>query len=102
VLNQPRGLCFAEQQIHDPAAADMLARLPAVVQDVGIIAAGVFEGVGEDGQAVEGAVIVDALCQSDGVSCSPRKIRVGGTKRIAGNVAEDASKTTGTSLKASR
>jgi hypothetical protein len=31
----------------------MLARLPAVVQDVGVIAASVFEGVGEDRQAVE-------------------------------------------------
>jgi hypothetical protein len=33
----------------------MLARLPAVVQDVGIVTAGVFEGIGEDRQAVEAA-----------------------------------------------
>ena len=34
----------------------MLAGLAAMVQDVGVGAAGVFEGVGEDGEAVEGFV----------------------------------------------
>ena len=37
-----------------PAAA-------AVTENVGIGAAGVFQGVGEKGEAVEGAIIVDEL-----------------------------------------
>jgi hypothetical protein len=42
----------------------MLPRLAAVLQDVGVGAAGVFQGVGEDGQAVEGPFIVDGLSKS--------------------------------------
>ena len=36
-----------------------------MVEDVGVGAAGFFEGVGQDGQAVEGPIIVDALGQLD-------------------------------------
>jgi hypothetical protein len=42
-----------------------------MVQDVGVVAAGVFEGVGEDGQAVEGAVVVDGLGPGGDVRRSP-------------------------------
>ena len=37
----------------------MLARLATVVEDVRVGAAGVFESVGQDGQAVESSLIVD-------------------------------------------
>ena len=37
----------------------MLVWLAAVIQDVGVMAAGVLEGVGEDGHMVKGAVGVD-------------------------------------------
>jgi hypothetical protein len=47
-----------EQEIQHPAPAHVFAA-PAVRQDVLICAAGVFEGIGQDGQAVEGAVVVD-------------------------------------------
>src|SRR5436309_412471 len=50
---------LAQQQVHDPAAADVCARLAAVGEDGGVGAAGVFEGVGQDRQVVEGAVVVD-------------------------------------------
>jgi hypothetical protein len=49
----------------------MLTRLPAMVQDVGVVAAGVFEGVGEDGHSVKGAVVVDGLGQGGSVSGPP-------------------------------
>src|SRR5215469_2635588 len=39
---------FSEQSVDQPAAADVFARLSAVVKDVGVGAAGLFEGVGED------------------------------------------------------
>jgi hypothetical protein len=45
---------FAEQEVHHPAAAHMLPRLTAVVQDVGVVAASVFQCVGQDGKLAEG------------------------------------------------
>jgi hypothetical protein len=39
----------------------MFPRLSAVIQDVLVGAAGIFEGVGQDRQAVEDAVVVDGL-----------------------------------------
>jgi hypothetical protein len=39
----------------------MLPRLAAVIQDVGVIASGVFEGIGEDGHPVEGTLVVDGF-----------------------------------------
>ena len=50
-----------QHQIHHPAATHMRAVAAAVGEDLGIGAAGFFEGIGEDGEAVEGAVGVDAL-----------------------------------------
>ena len=61
----------------------MLARLPAMVQDVGVIAASVFEGIGEDGQAVEGAVVVDGLSQGGDVRRSPGGVERDGAEGIA-------------------
>ena len=49
-------LFHPQHQIHHPAAADMRAGAATVVEDVGVVAAGVLEGVGEDGEAVEGAL----------------------------------------------
>jgi len=37
-----------------PAAAHVFAATPAVGEDVGVVAAGVFESIGKDRQAVEG------------------------------------------------
>jgi len=39
----------------------MLAGLAAVIEDIGVVAAGVFESVGEDWKAVEGSLIVNTL-----------------------------------------
>jgi hypothetical protein len=36
-------LLLLQNQVHDPTTAHMLAGLPAMIQDVGVIAAGVFE-----------------------------------------------------------
>ena len=77
-----RSLLLAKKQIHDPAPSDVLARLPAVVQDVGVVAAGVFEGVGEDGQAIEGTFVVDGLSQGGDVAGEPRLFDSHGTEWI--------------------
>ncbi len=43
------GLVLFQEKIQYPASTDMVAWLPAMAQDVGVVAAGFFEGVGEDG-----------------------------------------------------
>src|SRR4051794_16460753 len=53
------GSLLPQQEVHDPAAPHMLAGLSAVAEDVRVGAAGVFEGVRENGQVLEGAVVVD-------------------------------------------
>src|SRR5262249_48098615 len=48
---------LAQDQVHHPAAADVWPWTPAVGEDVGVAAAGVFQGIGEDWQAVECSLI---------------------------------------------
>src|SRR4051812_30350135 len=57
------GSGFSEQGVDDPAAADVRPWTAQVREDVGIVAAGVIEGIGQDGKAVrfEGAGGQDAL-----------------------------------------
>ena len=80
-------LRLAEQQIDDPAAADMLARLTAMVQEVGVGAAGVFQGVSEDWKAVESTVLVDGFGKLRHRVGKPGWIQRDGTKE---KWAEDA------------
>lgn len=49
----------------------MFARLPAVVEDVVVVAAGVFQGVSEYWHAVEGALFVDARGEGEDGGCLP-------------------------------
>ena len=81
-------LTFRQQQIHYPAAANMLAGLAAVVKDVRIGAAGVFERVAEDGHPVEGPAVVDGLCQRDDGGRLPGGIDGDGAEGVAEDVAE--------------
>ena len=76
---------LAKHQIHHPAAPDMLATTTAVVQDVGIIAAGVFEGIGENWQAIKSTVVVDRRGQGGDVRCSPGRVEC----ELAEGVTED-------------
>src|SRR5271165_5617954 len=64
----------------------MVARLPAVAQDVLVRAASVFQGVGQDRQAVEGAVGVDGLGEAGDGRREPFAL---GGDRLEG-VAKDA------------
>ena len=55
-------------------------------EDVGVGAAGLFEGVGEDGKAVEGAVGVERLNQVADRTGDRGGIERQGTERIAEDV----------------
>src|SRR5262249_31770930 len=54
-------LPLAQQQVHDPAAPDVWAGATAMIEDVCVGTAGGFQGVGQDGQVVEGPVVVAGL-----------------------------------------
>ena len=66
----------------------MLPRLAAVIQDVGVVAAGVFEGVGEDGQAVEGPFVIDGGGKGNDGGSEPDGIDGYGAERVAEDAAQ--------------
>src|SRR5262249_31103142 len=84
-------LTLAEQQIHHPAATDMLARRAAMVQDIAIVAPGIFECIAENRHASEGTVVVDGLGQGDDVGGAPGGINSDRAEGIAEDIAEEGS-----------
>src|SRR5262245_54099911 len=77
---------FAENQIDDPAAADMRSGPTAVVEDIAVGARRILQRVGEDRHDLPAAVLVDRLRQfHDGPVVPRQPVRVdgGGLKRIA-------------------
>ena len=64
---------LAEEEIDDPAAADVFAGFAAVAQDVGVVAADVLQRVRKDRQPVEGPLIVNALCDPANRTVVPRE-----------------------------
>ena len=89
VAMESASLLLPQYQIDDPAAADVLRRHPAVEQDICVRAAGFFEGVREDRQAVEGAILVDRGGNGLDGRREPCGIGGDGSEGIAENVAEE-------------
>src|SRR5262249_12948334 len=82
----PPTLRLAQERINNPAAAVVRARAWAVGQNVRVVAAGLFEGVGEDGHPVEGAFLVDALSQGKDGGCEPGRGNGCGLEWVAEDV----------------
>jgi hypothetical protein len=85
-------LRLAKDQIYNPTAAYVLAYRATMFKDVSVSAAGFFQGVGQERQAVEGAVVVDHLGQSGDstvVPPEPRRQNKDNLKRVAVNIAEE-------------
>jgi hypothetical protein len=60
-----------------------------MTENVGILAPGLFQGVGQDGEAVESSVVINGLGQFDDravVPGQPRAIRGNGTEGIADKI----------------
>ena len=58
-----------------PAAADVDGlRIAEVVEDVVVVAPGVLECICQDGEAVEGALVVDAMGEHDNRGSAPHWI----------------------------
>jgi hypothetical protein len=51
-------LLLSQQQVDHPTPADVRSRPPAVGEDLRVVAPGVFQGVGEDGE-LDGRILVD-------------------------------------------
>src|SRR5262249_25620627 len=84
---------LVENQVNDPAAADVLAGFAAVFQDRLLRAAGLFEGVGEQRHILEAAVFVHSLRQGDHSTMVPGKPRIihpARSVRVLKNVAEQS------------
>jgi hypothetical protein len=65
----------------------MLAATAAVLQDVGTVAASIFEGVSQDRHSVERAVVVDLLSKTLSGRRQPDRIGDHRPKRIPDDVA---------------
>src|SRR5215472_11000474 len=77
-------------QINHPATPDVRPWLATVCKDVGVVATGFFQGVGQDRQAVEGPIFVDRVCNpQDGliVPAYPTRIERDSTEGIAEDIA---------------
>src|ERR1700722_18901974 len=82
---------LAKQGVQRPASTDVHSRLAAMSEDGGVVAPGVFEGVGQHWQAVKGPVVVDRLGQLEDravVPGKPRLIKGHGAVGIAEDVSE--------------
>src|SRR5262245_23171112 len=68
----------------------MDTRLPAVVQDVGVRATGIFQSVGEDWHPVEGSLVIDHPYQFHHAGIIPGEDRgINGRKWLKGNWPEN-------------
>src|SRR5690348_10708132 len=64
---------FPQQKVEKPTAANMnLVLLTAVLQKDFVVTAGLFQGVGQDRQALERTLVVDGLGQLRDRSALPR------------------------------
>lgn len=68
----------------------MLARLPAVGEDVVVIATRVLKGIGEDWHPVKGTVFVDAGGERPNIGRKPRRFNGDRAEGIAEDVPKDA------------
>ena len=46
------GLLLAQNAVYAPTTFDVFTRLTAMLENVGVIAASIFQGIGKDGQLV--------------------------------------------------
>jgi hypothetical protein len=67
----------------------MRAIAAAMAEDVRVVAAGVLQGIGEDGKSVEGAIVVDTTSERDNGGSEPGGVGGDGAEGIAHDAAEE-------------
>src|SRR5207248_1807673 len=83
-----QGSLPAQQKIDDPAAADVGPWPAAVRQEVEVVAAGVFKGVGKDGQIPESPLLVNHLGHPNHRGRQAGTINGYAAERVADDAAE--------------
>ena len=73
---------FAQDGVNDPAAPNMDTGLAAVVQDVGVGASSVFQGIAEDRHPIKSAVVVDGLGEGYNGGTEPCRMKGNRTKML--------------------
>ena len=74
VKTAPSESGLAQQQIDDPATADMWPIASAVVQNVLVVATRVHQGIRQHRKAVKGTLLGDAFCEREDGGREPRRI----------------------------
>src|SRR5207249_2347831 len=77
---------LSQQQIERPAAADVPLALATVGEHVWIGAAGILEGIGQDGQVAEVAAVIDLpghRAEQPAAPAQPGRVRLGRAERVA-------------------
>jgi len=69
----------------------VLARLPAVVQNVWVVATDIFEGISENGQVRESAFVIDGLGERHDIPGEPALVGEDGTEGVAKDVTKQHS-----------
>jgi hypothetical protein len=78
-----------QESINHPAPPDMnLVRVAAVVQGVGIVAASVLKGVGQNRHSIKGTLFVNTVGKSEGIGREPRGVNGDKTEGVAENVSD--------------
>jgi len=91
-------LRLPKHTIDYPTPAGVRPRPAAVAQDVGVVAAGVFERIGQNRHPVERTLRVDGRRERNDRFASPSRVEGDGTERIASNAAEESGNIAGALL----
>src|SRR5262249_38292550 len=81
---------FVQNTIDHPATADVSTRLAAVDEEIGIVATGFFEGIGQDRHRLEVSVQVHLRRDPDGIFGAPRRIEIDGSEWIPTDITEES------------
>src|SRR5262245_38259109 len=82
---------FPQQEIDHPATPNVRTGSAAVVQDVGVVAPGLFEGVRENRHPVERPLGVDAVGERDDRFGEPTGIEGDGAEGVAEDLSNQES-----------
>src|SRR5262245_16121858 len=82
-------LLLAQKKVYNPASTDVIPWLAAVTEDVGVGATCFLQGISQDGQAIEGSLIVNGLGKSwDGATVPRQPSRINDRRKRIEEVTE--------------
>src|SRR5262249_35289722 len=79
-------LLLSQNQINDPAPANVLPNLAAVIQHLGVIAARIFQRIRQNWQPIEASLVVDRLGQTGDCGGLPGGVPFQRRKRVSHDI----------------